>query len=432
MPVKNTYELDFTAAMLPYTASKTRPPVNRVEASLKENIEPDLLKQAVLDLVKRFPVLHTRLRKGFIRDHLEAASDYDIVVRDEGCTCRPFDLKDKKKPILRVLYTDNSVAVECGHLTGDGMIATTYLCSLIARYLELRGSAAGEIRTDEIGAEKNRFVLNYRDEPSETELTDFYSVVYEKPKKKKNPIETPAFQCLKGYKENYRRVVRVFIPLDAVKQLLKEKYGGCTVTEYLSAVYACAFLQLYEKSPNKKRPVRFAMASNLRPYWETDTLRNFSAVAGIHVVPEKKDYDFEDVLDIVRREMKEKLTKEKMHEFICQNVSYLKSLNIIPGFIKKFFISAGSYIAPKVAWPYTSAISNVGCIGLPPALAGHINSLTAYAGGFDLTRVTCSAIGVGNVMTVAFSSINESTVIQDFCVDFFKKDGLQIEIDIRF
>jgi len=419
MSKANTYALDSTALMLPYLISKEQPPVYRFYMTVKEEVDPILLKQAVLDLVPRFPIMYTKLRKGFFWYKQEDASDLDIVEKDPGVLCRQFDYKNKAKPLLRVIYNHNEIGVELTHFTIDGTSCTIYLCSLVARYFELRGYTI----------EKNRFVLDSRDKPSESELADYFRETYEKPKKRIKQVEPPAFQCLTETRENYLRATIIDVPIDAMKALLKEKYGGCTITEYLNTVYACAFLQLYEKS-NKKKPIRFEVPCNLRQYWGEDTLRNFSGISNVTVLPDKADYRFTDILELIRREMKEKLTKEKMHGFVCQNTRYLALLKYVPSFVKKT-ISVGYPFVAKRIWPFTSSISNVGYISLPPSLAEHIENYVIILGRFGVTRLVCAVTGVNNALNMVISAVNDSTAIQDYCIDFFKKDGLPVTVTIR-
>ncbi|MCL2495191.1 MAG: hypothetical protein FWE98_05995 [Oscillospiraceae bacterium] len=418
-PCPNIYALDCTALMLPYAASKTMPPVYRVAAALTEEIDADILGQAVRDLVPRFPALYVKLRKGFFWDRLEHTPGRGIAMED-GEPCRPFQYKDREEPLLRVLYHGNELAVECSHFSADATAAMAYLNSLAARYLELRGYAI----------EKSRIVLDCRDEPTEAELADGYRAVYEKPKDKKVPLEGMAYKYLARRRDGRRQITQVQMPIDATKRLLKEKYGGCTVSEYLIAVYACAFLQLYKIIPKQRRPIRFSIPIDLRHFWPMDTLRNFAAAASVTLLPAQADCGFQDILEHVRREMRENVTQEKMRAFISQTVSYLDMLGAVPGFVKRLAVRAGSPLLGKAVWPYTSSISNLGYIRLPPSLAEHVQSCTFALGGFDLPRIVCAAVGVNNVMTVTFSSVDECAV-RDFCIAFWERDGLPVRVTVR-
>ena len=424
MDAKNRYPLDCVGAVLPYTISKTRPLVFRLMVVLKKKVNPDDLRQAVRDLAPRFPTLYARLCKGFWWDHLVPASDYDIVVKDDGCPCRPFNVRDKAKPLFRVLYRENEVGIESTHLTNDGGGATIYLNSLIARYVEI---GMGWSYTT------SHNVLHYRDVPQAAELEDSYRRVYnETPKTKAKLVSSPGWLYRQKRQRDYLQVTNVAIPIDAMKALLKEKYGGCTITEYLLAVYACAFFRLPGKGPTKRKPLRLSVPNDLRSYWGSTTMRNFVSSEFIEIVPERQDAAVDAILAIVRREMKEKMSKAMQTKFVCQVVRYLEMplIKILPGFVKRAVLSV-AYLFSALVWQHVSTLSNVGYVKLPPALAAQIESYHAIMGEGDVNRIYCAAAGINNVMSVAFSAVNQNSVIQDFCVDFFRKDGLPVEVTVR-
>jgi len=415
MPSKNTFALDSTALVLPYIIRKDIPPVYRCLLTLYEEIDPVVLTQAVRDLAPRFPFMYTRLRRGFIWDRLEEVPACAILEKDDGRLCRPFDYRGEE-PLIRVVYRKNELGLEFTHFTNDGTSGTVYLFSLAARYFELRGHAV----------EKNRFILDYRDTPSQAELTDAFRMSYGKPEKRIRQIVPPAFQGPGERQDGYLRVTTAQIPIDAMKTMLKEKYGGCTITEYLTAVYALAYLRLYEKS-DKRRPVRLEVPGNLRQHWDTDTLRNFSAIANINAVPDKAEYGFDDILEHVRREMQENLTKDKMQAFIYQNVRYLKLLSVIPGFVKRAAFLLGFPLL-NAMWPITSSMSNPGYFRLPDSLAEHIRYYETIMGRYGTYRVVGAAAGIKNTLSITFSAFNESTEIQDFCIGFWERDELSVQV----
>lgn len=417
------YKLDSMGMMLPYTISKTRPLVFRVQIALRDEIDPDTLQKAVCDLATRFPILYTRLKRGFFWDYLAGAENLSVVVKDEGYPCRPLDYKNKEKPLMRILYRQNKVAIECSHLTCDGMGAATYMNSLAARYLELKGHTI----------EKGRTVLDYRDKPSEEELEDVYRSAYDKScKRYKELTQFPAFLCLRERKEDYLQVISVEIPLDSLKKLMKEKYEGSTITEYLGAIYASAFMQLYQNNPKSKRLLKIAVPNNLRSYWGTNTLRNFVGGGHLTFTPDAVSESFHSVLTSVRREMKEILTKKRQAAVISQSAHYLDAavVKIIPGFVKRAVLPV-AYVFSELVWPHTSTFSNLGYVKVPPSLAEHIKNYMFLIGEMDVNTIVCAAAGINDVMTLAFSSVNESTLIQDYCIDFLKRDGLPIRVTVR-
>ena len=68
---KQWYRLDNAALIFPAIIRKNWNNVFRVSATLKENVDPDLLNQAIADLAPRFPTFFVRLRAGFFWYYLQ-------------------------------------------------------------------------------------------------------------------------------------------------------------------------------------------------------------------------------------------------------------------------------------------------------------------------------------------------------------------------
>jgi len=413
---QNISVLDSAAKGIHCVTGKNRSaPVFRLTAVLKEDVDADLLRQAVRELVPRFPLLYARLQRGFIWYGLAEPSDLDIVTRDDGAPCRGFDRENGDKPLLRVLYGHHHIAAELCHLTSDGYGGLVYLTALVARYLALRGQKI----------EKSPFILDYRDEPASTETADDFLKAAGKKRIKIRDmgIKTNAYQYKDDWKKDFHSITQVSLPISALKSLLKEKYASCTVTEYLIAVYALSFLVLQKSA--RKKPVIITVAGDLRPFWGSGSLRNFSAgIPGLNVTP-LHGCDFDDVLKLVCSGMKETYTKEKMEVIVNSIVRPLKLLNYVPFFIKKAIASA-AFPFSKLVSPSTSVVSNLGYVKLPPSLSEHIESYSFTSGARGLDMIKCSAIGVKDILTVTYSSSGGATAIQDFCIDFFKRDGLPV------
>jgi len=420
--------------MLPFTVHKNfQPPVVRVMAELNEDFTPAVIKQAVLDLAPRFPIIYARLKKGFLWHNLVAAANLDVVIaeKDYPVPCRPFDYWNSEKPIFRVVYDKNELGVEFSHMSYDGFGILTFLNSLIARCLEIKGHAI----------EKGRFVLNYRDAPSEEELEDGYRKVYEqrdkKAKTKMKDNRGPAYQFPREESKGvFSPVTVIDLPLDAVKKLTKEKYNGCTINQYLASVYSSAFLEQYEKDRRRwKKPLKIAFFCDLRQFWPMETLQNFTGDARFNVGPDKPDYDFGDILALVRREISARMTKEAQQELVInKNVRYLylPFMKITPAFVKKFFAGLSIPIANRFFWPHTATLSNLGLLKIPPSLAAHVRRYVIFEGETPTNRALCLAAGVNNVLTMTFSGVIDGTFVQDFCADFFRKDGLPVDVTVRY
>lgn len=398
----NTYILDNAAKIYPAAMTKKWNMVFRMSVYLTNKIDGELLSQTVRDLAPRFPSFYTQLHMGAFWDTLVPVFNYDIVVPDEGAPCRPFAVGRGDKPLFRVLYAENRIAVEFFHSVTDGTGAMIYLKTLTAHYLELQG----------YGIEKTDGVLDINDEPSKWETEDAYQSLYRKGKRVSRSEEN-AYQYTAEREENYLRVTSFVINSDSLKTAAK-KYN-CTVTAYLGGVYAYVFLQQYRKTHTERQmklPVKISIPVNLRPHFQKNTLRNFAFFVNVSVDP-ARNITLSDCINTVKREMDELIDMKKIQKDVSQNVSEEKMLitKIAPNPLKKLVMRAcyNAFGEKK----YTSPFSNLGKVSVPPSMRKHVRRFEFVIGETLKNCVYATAVGYGDSVTFTLSSVTKSTEIED-------------------
>lgn len=404
-------KLDNAAKIYPAAMTKKWNAVFRVAVYLNENetVSRAALAQAVVDLAPRFPSFYVQLHKGKLWDSFVPATNFDIVFYDMYGVCKPFPVGRGRMPLFRVLYRDNMIACEFFHAVTDGTGGMTYLKTLTARYLELMG--------DRI--EKTNGALDINDKPRESELKDSFQDVYQKAKRVSRS-EDNAYQYTPERCEELRKT-SVVIPMCDLKA--KAKNYNCTVTAYLASAYAFAFLENYiaENGGEKmNKSIKISIPINLRRYFETDTLRNFSSFVNISVNPNEV-HNFNDIVQAVKAEMKEKIDIEKIRKAVSQNVAEEKMLitKIAPNKLKKLVMRACFLQFGEKK--YTSPLSNLGVISVPKAMERHIDRFEFVIGKTLLNSVYCSAVGFKDKITVTLSAATEDTSIEKLFFEAIKK-----------
>ncbi|MCD7873212.1 MAG: hypothetical protein LUG21_07985 [Clostridiales bacterium] len=290
----NTEEFPLDNAAKIYPAAKTKKwnAVFGVSVFIKENVNEAALEKSAQELSARFPFYYVALKRGFLWDSFIPAENCSVVEKEHSCPCRPFNLKDKSRPLFRIVYSGREIRAEFFHSVTDGTGAFEYLKALILRYYENQNCSFDD--TGEIKTVNQSFKAE--------EIRDDFLRVYKKGEKSSRK-EKSAYQLPIKPKSNYLSSTKICLPVDTVKKIAKTKYN-CTVTQYTAAVYALAILEKYKQSASKK-PVKISVPVNLRPYFNSQTLRNFSSFININVTP-KKEYSFEAVLELIKSEMSKK------------------------------------------------------------------------------------------------------------------------------
>lgn len=416
----NKLALDNAGKIYPAAMTKKWNAVFAVSAYLDSFVDGKKLQQAVADLAPRFPSMYVRLKKGFLWDSLVPATDFNVVEKASQSPCRMMKIKNSEKPLFRVVYDKSEIRAEFFHAVTDGTGAFEYLKALVFRYLQLSGKAPSHAAG----------VRDVEENPMAKEMQDDFLRIYEKGNRCSR-ADSNAYQLKLEKKENYLSRTEICMPLDSLKAVAKEKYG-CTVTQYAAAVYAMALLSVYKNdSSAAKKPVKLSVPVNLRRYWNSDTLRNFSSYVTINVTPEK-EYTFENVLELIRRGMAEKISKENMFKNVCQNVADEKMLiaRLAPNAVKKIFMKSAFHMYGERK--YTSTVTSVGYVRLPDEFSKRVRYMTATLGETSLNRINCAVVGYKNTLCVNITSVSDDNRVQSYFADFVRSQGIPVGLSTDF
>lgn len=407
------YPLDNAAKIYTAAMNKKWNSVFNVSVYLKIKVNPALLKLAVRELAPRFPTFYTQLHKGFFWDYLIPATDFDIVSEATDYPCRPIAVGQGKKPMFRVLYSDNKITAEFFHSVTDGTGAITYLKTLTARYIELAGGTV----------EKTNGVLDPNEPAQSNEMADAFQGVYKK-SKRQSRNEKNAYQYKPKREKNFLKTTNIILPIDKLKENAKEKYG-CTVTEYLAGIYAYAFVQQYKSYENRQPglPVKISVPVNLRPYYNSKTLRNFATFVNVCVYP-NKIHSLADSINAVKKEMRLLIQMKKLQKTVSQNVAEEKMLitRIAPNILKKLVMKFCFHEFGEKK--YTSPFSNLGFVDVPETMKPYIDRFESVIGETPANCVYCTAVGFGNKLSVTVSSVTKENSIEKYFIDSIKTEGI--------
>lgn len=410
-----TFDLDVPSNIYPAIRTRKWNQVFRVSAVLKQDIQPQLLSQAIKDLKNRFPTFYVQLKSGFFRSSLVEVYDTDVLIPENDYPCLPVVVGSGQKPMFRVLYIKNRVSLEVFHVITDGGGALCFLKNIVARYLELSG----------FQFEHSHGVVDWSEEPKEDEIEDSFSKLYRNDLKRQSRNEPTAYRYKPAYKKNYLNVIHGLLRVDELKQLTKEK--GVTITEYLTAVYIYAFY--LDMLPNiSKKQIRISVPCELRRPFDLKTVRNCSLYANIGIHADRADYTFDEILKETVVKLKEGLNKDVLWKTASTNVKDINLLayRLSPVFMKKFFIKVGFAIfGPRIM---TTSFSNFGIVTVPKGIEEQIDHFEFMLGSTKKNMLNCGAVTFGNILNVTFSCVSETTNVQRHFFKFLSEQGITIRI----
>jgi hypothetical protein len=212
--------------------------------------------------------------------------------------------------------------------------------------------------------------------------------------------------------------------LDDLKSVIKSRFQA-TITQYFSSIVIYAIMRENAEFYVQKKPLKLFIPINLRPYFDSITLRNFSLYLKNVFDPSDYDMRFEDVIEKVKEQFKPQLTKEALSSRISQYVTLEKHivLRVMPFFFKQFAFKIGyDILGSKVN---TASFSNLGVVTLPKDMISHVSSMNFIIGGFGLGM---SALTYNNQTIFNFTTRFKDTTVMKVMTEILHLHGVDFYV----
>lgn len=414
------YRLDNAAKIYPAISSASHANVFRVAVRLKEAVNPKILQEALELTLRRFPSFDVRMQKGMFWYYLENNPSKPVVTPEKAPICRPIFLKETNGYLFRVSYYNTRMSLEVFHVVADGTGAIAFLKSLLYEYLLLEGK----------NVEADDGILDVKMYPSADEVEDSFQKYYD-PNIKSSRAEKKAY-TISGTRISPEavRVTHGIIPIDEYKHLAK--HSGVTVTQYTAALMIYSIYETQLKGKGSRLPVKVSVPINLRSFFPSQTLRNFTSYVNVGLVISAREYTFEEILSTISDQIKNDVQKEKLIEKIGANVSAERSpfMRLAPLFLKSIALKTAYFLYGERL--VTSTLSNLGMINLPESMAKYVERFEFVLGAPVKNMMNCAMCTTGEKLTISFSRVMEETEIERFLFRFLSRQGLHITIESNY
>ncbi|MDE7372557.1 MAG: hypothetical protein K2N18_00680 [Clostridia bacterium] len=347
---KRNFALDSSAAFYPYFTTKKTQSMYRVGATLKDEIDKDILKRAVNDAINRFPLYKTKLAKGYGAYYLKSNDKPVEVFGADGKILKPINPKLTNGYQFRLACAGNKVTLEIFHALTDANGAIKFLAAIIRRYREICGVEFGE----------ECEILAWDGTPSEGEFEDAFKKYYKRIPLSELNLKGMAGEAphrIKGtLLKDYILDERVYDTDDLIKNA---KAMDVSLTPYIAGVVAYSIL----KSSDVKKPIAIMIPVNLRKLFPSETLSNF--ITFVRLIVKKGECEtLEDCVKTCASQLAEKASKDKMQAFISTTVRAQRNIifRAVPLCVKWILIRLGRLFMKS---RQTIIISNVGNFAFP-------------------------------------------------------------------
>lgn len=408
-------KLDNTANLFPVIANEDMTNVYRISVTLSEEVDRVVLQEALNRVLPRFLIFRMRLRMGFFWYYFEENTRPAPIVREEYSSPGAYIDKSRNNHYMfRVTYYKCRINLEVFHALTDGAGGIIFLKELIYQYLRLKHPEIMKTEKDKISSgifldKEDSYVKNFKKS-------------HEKVYKSERAL------CLSGEKlpKGEMGVVHGYFPVDQLKAAAK-KYG-VTINQYLVGIFVYCIYKEYLKEQPSKLPISCCVPVNLRPYYDSHTMKNFFAMVSADFKPEKEHYSLEEVMDIISADLKRQITPENLNNILSYNVSNEKNwiLRAVPLFIKSLALK---FVYGNSAKATSATVTNIGNIELREPYkryVEHFYTTLSMSKGQNIKGGICSYNGT---LVFTFSSVLLDLSIQKRFFQLIAKDGVLVAVE---
>ena len=405
------FPLDDSAKIYPMSLEHDNMSVFRISAYMVKDVVPELLQMALTFTIKRFPSFATTLKKGIFWHYLDTTKRRFVIHEENGAPCQPLKVSRSGSQSFRVVYYKNRISIEFFHVLTDGVGGMVFLKSLLAEYIRLTGI--------EILDKGDIWDINATPEAKETR-NEFARVTHSK--NISGLINKRVLQ-MNGRLTRIKPNQIIHFNVNADKLKAKAKEYNTTVTIYLLALM---FKTIKASTDSLSGDVSIQLPVNMRKFYPSETLRNFAMYCGIKMNIE----DIDNILEltkVIKLQLEEKANMEKMSEMITSANKLVKSLRLIPLFIKlpiakKMYGFLGDQA-------FTSTLSNLGVVNMPKDYEKHILSMDFILGTAPNNRAICGLVTFNNVTTLSISKMTKDPTFEEKFYELLTSEGLEVEVE---
>lgn len=412
---KRWFPLDDAAKLYPLSMERRRMSTYRMSVYFKENVVPELLQMALNFTIKRFPSFATTLKKGFFWHYLDMTKRRFCIEPEIDIPCQPIKVAYSGSQSFRVLYYKNRISIECFHALSDGLSAVNLIISLTAEYLRLTGK---EILLDET-------VLDINSAPNEAEFENAFKKAYAKmPQEREfSPIVNKAAVQMRGKLTPNKPCRIIHLKMNAAELKAVSRKYHTTVARYLMAL---TFLAGKAAAAESTGNINIQVPVNLRRYYPSKTLFNFVLPCGICLPMEEID-DLQSVIAEINKQMKLKTSKEAMDGALASTERLINWVKYVPLALKRPAAKMGyGFLGDKA---YTTILSDLGVIRMPPSVSEHIERMDGMIGASITHRARCVSVTFNNITTLSITKATIDPTFEEKMYELIRSDSIAVEAE---
>jgi NRPS condensation-like uncharacterized protein len=410
-PVEWT-RLDNAAKIFPPTANEKDTKVFRFVCEMRDEVDQELLQDALDRTMPLFPFYRSVLRRGVFWYYFEHTEQQPKVREESKLPCSMLYHPNRRNLLFEVTYYKKRINLEVFHSLTDGTGALGFLKTLLYYYITAKYSKDFKDQPPS---------LDY-DASLSQKMDDSFLKNYTRNQKSKKIKLTKAYH-IQGRRpiDNRLKVIEGVMPVKEVLELAHQHQ--CTMTVYLTALF---IQSIYQEMPlrSRKYPVVLSVPVNLRSYFPSVTARNFFGTINIGYHFGKNPDKLEDIIAEVKagfdRELKEDKLREHMNRLGA--LEHNAFMRVVPLFIKDPVLRFAKHLSDR---GITATLSNIGKITMAEEFTPYIQMVNCFTSAIRPQIAICS---YQNKLVVSFASPFVGTDIQKNFYRSLTRQGVEVTI----
>ncbi|MBO5477361.1 MAG: hypothetical protein J6A15_06390 [Clostridia bacterium] len=407
-------KLDNSAKIFPMSTGQKYSSVFRLSVVLNNKVNPKILYEALLSALEKYEIFKVRMKAGLFWYYLEENTKAPIIEEENEYPCKYINPKANNGYLFKVTYFKNKINIDIFHALTDGNGGNVFFRELVYTYLEM-------CHPRDLKQEIRR--------PRKIEYTEEDSYIKNYSKKIKTKSKNERAYELKGKKIRLGAISTIHQIIDLEKLKIECSKYDATVTQYLTAVLMYAIYNTNYTENKGKKPLKICVPVNLKKYFPSKTLSNFFSYIILAAKFKNNNLsNFDEMIEFVKKEFKERLTEEEVLKVMSSNVKLGNNffIKIIPLFLKNILVRIGYLEIRKHS---TITYSNIGRIGILGDYQKYIKYFIMLIAPDPVEKIKCSSCTFENKIVFTFTSILNDNKIERVFYEFLINKGIDVTIE---
>ena len=408
-------KLDNTANLFPVIANESMSNVWRISVAMTEEVDPVLLTEALYKILPSFTFFRMRLRKGVFWYYFEEnRKAFPSVLPEHDFPGAYIDRSRNKHYMFRVSYFGKRINLEMFHALTDGSGGLIFIKEFIYQYLRLKHPEILEVEKDRLSSGLHL--------DAEDSYVENFKKGHDKVYASERAVQLEGDKMDKGEVG----IMHAYMPVSELKKAAQKH--GVTINQYLVGIYTYAIYKGYLSGKPSKHPISTCVPVNLRPFYNSYTLKNFFAMVSAVFHPTKESYTLDEVIQIIKESLSEQITAENLDNIMSYNVANEKNLILrsVPLFVKNIAMRS---VYNATARANTSTVTNIGNVELREPYQKYVEHFYCTISMSKGQNMKGGIVSYNGTLVFTFSSVLESVAVQKQFFKILGEEGVPVAME---